>query len=135
MVPEAVPQRLGGRVRAPRVRKQLLDVLSKDVFAPTEAIPLDTARTARGLRREGACVQNAAVRDPAKRCFRALRNDAAVSVHPGLILHGRNPPPEAPSCLPRPCKLEALPARRLGRRRVDALARLAPRLFSLVCEV
>ena len=118
-----------------RVRKQLLDVLSKDVFAPTEAIPLDTARTAAlDCVAKALCVQNAAVRDPAKRCFRALRNDAAVAVHPGSILHGRNPPPEA---LVFASSVQTTKLFLRGVSAVDAstLARLAPRLFSAVCEV
>ena len=113
-----------------RVRKQLLDVLSKDVFAPTEAIPLDTARTAAlDCVAKALCVQNAAVRDPAKRCFRALRNDAAVAVHPGSILHGRNPPPEA---LVFASSVQTTKLFLRGVSAVDAstLARLAPRLFS-----
>ena len=113
-----------------RVRKQLLDVLSKDVFAPTEAIPLDTARTAAlDCVAKALCVQNAAVRDPAKRCFRALRNDAAVAVRPGSILHGRNPPPEA---LVFASSVQTTKLFLRGVSAVDAspLARLAPRLFS-----
>ena len=113
-----------------RVRKQLLDVLSKEIFAPTEAIPLDTARTAAlDCVAKALCVQNAAVRDPAKRCFRALRNDAAVAVHPGSILHGRNPPPEA---LVFASSVQTTKLFLRGVSAVDAstLARLAPRLFS-----
>ena len=108
----------------------MLDVLSKDIFAPTEAIPLDTARTAAlDCVAKALCVQNAAVRDPAKRCFRALRNDAAVAVHPGSILHGRNPPPEA---LVFASSVQTTKLFLRGVSAVDAstLARLAPRLFS-----
>lgn len=113
-----------------RVRKQLLDVLDKGVFAPARTIPLDTARTAAlDCVAKALCVQNAAVRDPVKRCFRALRNDAEVAVHPGSVLHGRNPPPEA---LVFASSVHTTKLFLRGVTAVDAatLARLAPRLFS-----